>query len=91
MRERIGRVAVMRLAAHERDRARDPVAFAAADDGLARRRGAQIIDPQVERRMRAERVRASATRAMLVAMSISVRIGPEASTPVPGSPISGAS
>ena len=54
MGERIGRIAIMRLTAHERDRAGDAIAFAAPEYRLARGGGAQIIDPQIERRMRTE-------------------------------------
>lgn len=52
MRERIIGVAIMRGAANERYGARDPIAFAAPVYGLFGRRGAEIIDPQVERRVR---------------------------------------
>ncbi len=54
MRQRISGIAVMRLAAHERDRAGDAVAFAAPDHGLAGGGGPQIIDAQIERRVRCE-------------------------------------
>src|SRR3546814_13549947 len=54
MRERIVGIAIVRLAADERDRACDAIAFAAPDHRLARGGGAQIIDAEIERRLRAE-------------------------------------
>lgn len=58
VRHRIGRVAVMGEAADEADALRRPVAFAAADDRAAGRRGPQIIDAQVHRRLVAEAAQA---------------------------------
>src|SRR5688572_21547957 len=54
MGDRILGVAVMGEAADEADALRDAVAFAAADDRSSRRRRAEIVDPEVERRLRPE-------------------------------------
>ena len=54
VRDRIVGVAVMRDAAHEGDAARHAVTFAAPDHAAPRHRRAQIVDPEVQRRLRHE-------------------------------------
>ena len=48
------RIAIMRMATNECDRAGDVIAFAMTDHSLPGLRWAEIVDPQVKRRLRLE-------------------------------------
>src|SRR3546814_13946149 len=76
MRERIVGIAIVRLAADERDRACDAIAFAAPDHRLARGGGAQIIDAEIERRLRAElaALEPEDRKSVVSGKSVSVRV-----------------